>query len=117
MIPLYPHDDLAGRIAHLLRYADPHGEAAPRLARLLKAAQENCILGPGALRFLSDLERRTQNIECTSLLGNGACGIQADLGVYAPCPHKDRFAACPMYESLIPSDDKPLIAIGIEVAP
>lgn len=118
MIAPYQGEDLVGRIAHLLQYADPQGTAAPRLARLLRHAEEGVIAGPAQLGFLADLERRMQNLECASLLSNGACGLQADLGLYSPCPHTDRFAACASYE---PADGaattQPLRALGIEVTP
>lgn len=114
-IPLYQHDDLSGRIAHLLGYANPQGEAAEKLRDLLNKANEKCILGPRSLRFLSDLESKLQNIECCSLSGGGICGMAADLGVYRKCEHMDKFASCDGYEPVIPTDTKPLKAIGIAV--
>jgi hypothetical protein len=112
-LPLYQFDDLAGRINHMLGYANPQGEVAEKLRRLLTAANEKCILGPVSLRFLSELERRMQNIECCSLSPNGVCGLAADMGGYKRCEYRDRFAACEAYEPVIPTDAKPLKAIGI----
>lgn len=115
MIPAYQGEDLAGRIAHLLRYADPAGAVAPRLARLLRNVEEGCIAGPAQLAFLADLERRTQNVECEHLV-HGTCGLQADLGLYAPCAYLDRFAGCASYapDESTPTA-QPLRALGIEV--
>lgn len=116
MIPLYQGEDLAGRIAHLLQYADPNGVSAPRLARLLRNVEEGCIAGPAQLAFIADLERRMQNQECANLAG-GNCGLQADLGFYAPCAYLDRFAGCASYapDETTPTA-QPLRALGIEVA-
>lgn len=117
-IPPYDGEDLVGRIAHLLRFADPQGEAAPRLRRYLAHAQDGTLLGPHALGFLAGLERRTQNVVCASYLGNGACGVAADNGAYQLCPHARHFAGCPVYEPVDPrTNAPPLKALGIEVMP
>jgi hypothetical protein len=117
-IPPYDGEDLVGRIAHLLRFADPQGPAAERLRRLLTHAQDGTLLGPSALGFLASLERRTQNIECTEYLANGACGLAADLGGYQLCPHARRFIACAAYAPQEPKTNAPpLKALGLEVTP
>jgi hypothetical protein len=92
-----PVIDSLETIDHLLDYADPAGDVFPRLQTLRKKVEQRAMLGPGSIKWLTQLIDIVEksNYECGLLIQTKErCRMKG-----TRCEHLERFVECPHYQS------------------
>lgn len=85
--------DLIDVVDGLMEDCDPDGPTFRKLAKIRSVLERGVMVGPGAMRFLREIQTKVDNVECQHLRRNDRCsfpGIQL-------CEHVSAFRRCPQY--------------------